>query len=63
MTNPELPPDPEAQAAWDKLPKNPPSRQALPPMTGGMHNRWLWALMVLMALIVIFGLLQGRIGS
>ena len=61
MSNPDLPPDPDAQAAWDKLPKNTPSRDALPPMTGG-NILWLWALLLIGALIIIFGLLQGRMG-
>lgn len=60
MPKPELPPDPEAQAAWDKLPKNTPSRQALPPMTGGM--RWTWGILLILAILIIFGLLQGRFG-
>jgi hypothetical protein len=61
MSNPDLKPDSEAQAAWEKLPKNPPSRHALPPMTGSGSTRGLWALLIV-AIIVIFGLLQGRIG-
>ncbi len=60
MSNPDLPPDPDAQAAWEKLPKNAPSRQALPPMTGG--TRWVWGLLIILAIIIIFGLLQGRLG-
>ncbi|MBI1277285.1 MAG: hypothetical protein GC179_04065 [Anaerolineaceae bacterium] len=60
MSNPELPPDPEALEAWEKLPKNAPSPQALPPMTGG--TRWVWGLLIVVAIIIIFGLLQGRIG-
>jgi len=40
MSNPDLPPDSDAQAAWDKLPKNTPSRHALPLMTGGGNARW-----------------------
>jgi hypothetical protein len=60
MSNPDLPPDPDAQAAWEKLPKNTPSRHALPPMTGGGNSRWLWGLLTIVAIIIIFGLLQGR---
>jgi hypothetical protein len=60
MSNTDLPPDPDAQAAWDKLPKNAPSRQALPPMTGG--SRWAWGILLILAIVIIFGLLQGRIG-
>jgi len=60
MSNRDLPPDPDALEAWEKLPKNTPSRQALPPMTGG--TRWVWGLLIILAIIVIFGLLQGRMG-
>ena len=60
MSNPDLTPVPEAQAAWEKLPKNTPSRHALPPMTGG--TRWVWGLLLIVVIIIIFGLLQGRIG-
>lgn len=60
MSNPDLPPDDDPQSAWDKLPKNAPSRQALPPMTGG--TRWVWVFVIIFFIIVIFGILQGRIG-
>lgn len=60
MSNPDLPPDPEALETWEKLPKNAPSRQALPPMTDG--TRWMWGLLVVLAIVIIFGLLQGRMG-
>ncbi len=60
MSNPDLLPDSEALEAWDKLPKNMPSRQALPPMTGG--TRWVWGLLIVLAIVIIFGLLQGRMG-
>ncbi len=60
MSNPDIPPDPDAQAAWEKLPKNAPSRQAMPPITGGI--RWVWGLLIIFAIVIIFGLLQGRFG-
>jgi hypothetical protein len=55
-------PDEEARRAWDALPKNAPSPEALPPVTGGLHwTRWLLITFGLIALLaVIFGLLQGR---
>ena len=49
---PELPPDPDALEAWEKLPKNKPSRQAMPPMTGGA--RWAWGFLLI---AVVLGLL------
>lgn len=59
-----LPPDPESEEKWRNLPQNPPSKQALPPLTGGMlwmrSLRWL---VVLLAIAVIVGLLlQSRAG-
>lgn len=55
-----LPPDPESQAAWEKLPKNAPSKEALPPMTGG--SRWVFGLLIVIAVIIVLGfLLQGRL--
>ncbi|MBA3874583.1 MAG: hypothetical protein H0X30_36100 [Anaerolineae bacterium] len=62
MSNPDLSPDSEAQADWEKLPKNSPSRHALPPMTGGGNMLWLWVILLIMAILIIFGLLQGRMG-
>jgi hypothetical protein len=31
-------------------------------MTGGGNSRWLWGLLIIVAIIIIFGLLQGRMG-
>jgi hypothetical protein len=54
-----LRPDQDAIDAWDSLPKGTPSKQALPPLTGG--SRWLNALIfagIIILLLVI--LTQGR---
>ncbi len=54
-----LQPDRDSVDAWNALPKGEPSRQALPPLTGG--SRWLNALIfagIIILLIVI--LTQGR---
>lgn len=40
----ELPPDPEALEKWRQLPQTVPSKNAYPPVTGGMA--WNRALMV-----------------
>ena len=53
-----LPPDPESLAKWQELPQNKPSRDALPPMTGGLPLAATF-LIILMVLLII-GLLQGR---
>lgn len=60
MSSKPLPPDPDALAEWERLPKNAPSRNALPPMTGG--TRWAWWLLLILAMVIVFGLLQGRPG-
>jgi hypothetical protein len=54
-----LQPDQDAVRAWDELPKGAPSRQALPPLTGG--SRWLNALLIAGIIILLLVLLtQGR---
>jgi hypothetical protein len=53
----ELPPDPDGKSAWDKMAKNEPSRQALPPATGG--NRLAWIILGILGLVVVIALLQG----
>jgi hypothetical protein len=55
-------PDPAALDAWRKLQQGAPSREALPPVSGGLH--WLKPLLVI---ALIFGMilmvmwLQGRL--
>lgn len=49
MPDEKLEPDQEALDAWEKMPKGTPSKEAMPPLTGGM--RWVTGL------IVVFGLL------
>lgn len=50
----DLPPDPAALEKWNRLPQNPPSKSALPPMTGGLSaNRALvWG-------IILVGIVMG----
>ncbi len=61
MTSPDLKPDPEALAKWQELPQNKPSRDALPPLTGGVQPAFLFAL-ILALLIVLSLLAQGYRG-
>jgi hypothetical protein len=58
MPSENLPPDPDSVTKWKQLPQNAPSKEALPPMTGG--TRWVWGLLILLAIVIVFGLLQGR---
>lgn len=62
MAGAPLPPDPESVEKWRRLPQNKPSRDALPPMTGGLRtNRALlfgFGLLMLIALALSF--LLGR---
>jgi hypothetical protein len=56
-----LPPDPDAVENWRKLPQNKPSRQALPPATGGnaFNRALLIGLIVIIIIVVIATLLSG----
>lgn len=55
MPREELPEDPDSLEKWGKLPQNPPSKQALPPMTGG--TKIAGALLLAMAVLIILALL------
>lgn len=58
MPKEELPPDPNAVENWERLPHNKPSKDALPPMTGGFNSvKWL---LILFAAAIIIGLLLER---
>jgi hypothetical protein len=60
MSGNQLPPDPDSVEKWKQLPQNPPSKQALPPATGGM--RWArWFLALLLAALIIAIILQSRV--
>jgi hypothetical protein len=60
MPDDPLPPDPDSLARWHDLPQNQPSKRALPPVAGG--SRWVWGLLVILAVVVIVSLLaQSRI--
>lgn len=55
---PEIPPDPDALEKWRNMPQNKPSRQALPPATGGMAaSRWLVGFLLLIAALMLIGIL------
>ncbi len=58
---PQLPPDPDAVEKWRQLPQNKPSRQALPPATGGnaLNRALLIGLIVIVIIVVIASLLSG----
>ena len=59
----ELPSDPKATEKWQSLPQNPPSREALPPATGGIPTiftrmfprgvLWLMGFAIVLSLIAI----------
>jgi hypothetical protein len=58
MPTEPLPPDPDSLARWKQLPQNVPSKDALPPMTGG--TRWVWWMLIILGVVILFVLLQGR---
>ena len=53
-----LPTDPESLAKWRELPQNKPSKEALPPMTGGAQLAANF--FIILTILLIIGLLQGR---
>lgn len=56
----ELIPDPDALKAWEAMPKNTPSKQAMPPAVGG--TRWLWGLLIIFGILAVIALLlQGNV--
>ncbi len=55
MRDDDLRPDPDALAEWDKLPQNKPSKDALPPLTGG--TRWSLVLLGVIFILIIISLL------
>jgi hypothetical protein len=61
MKHVPLPPDPDAVEKWRQLPQNKPSRQALPPATGGntFSRALLIGFVVLVVIVVIASLLSG----
>ena len=58
MPKDPLPHDPESLEKWKQLRQEPPSREALPPLFGG--SRWLFGLLIVMAVVIILALAQGR---
>jgi hypothetical protein len=52
-----LPPDPDAQQRWQAMPKNAPSKQALPPASSGGNIRWLWWLLGISIILSIITLI------
>lgn len=61
MPDEKLQPDQKAVEAWDKLEKNAPSKQALPPAAGGLN--WAWGFIILLGLLIVIGLLAQWLTS
>lgn len=57
MPRDELPSDPDALEKWRNMPQNQPSKQAMPPATGG--TRWAWFFVIALGALVIIALLAG----
>ena len=56
----ELPADPKAVEKWQNLPQGAPSREALPPATGG--TRWANRFMIGLAILLVVLLLLSKSG-
>jgi hypothetical protein len=54
-----LPSDPESEDQWANMPKNLPSKNALPPLVFGGGRGWMLLLIVL-SILAIVGLLLSR---
>jgi hypothetical protein len=54
-----LPTDPESEQKWAEMPKNLPSKDALPPLVLGGSKYWLW-LIIILGVLTMIGLLLGR---
>lgn len=55
MPRDPLPEDPDSLDRWEAMPRNQPSKDALPPMTGG--TRLAVGLLILMAVLIILAVL------
>jgi hypothetical protein len=55
----DLPADPDSVETWRNLPQNPPSKEALPPMTRGLRGV-AWWLIIVIAILIVAGLLLQR---
>jgi hypothetical protein len=61
MPTDPLPPDPESVEKWKAMPQNKPSREALPPMTGGLSSmRPLVVFAIIIGALILLSLLLGR---
>lgn len=56
MPRDQLPDDPNALEKWRNMPQNKPSRESLPPVTGGLP--WAWVFIALLVIVVLFSLLE-----
>jgi hypothetical protein len=58
MPKDELPPEPGSLEKWHDLPQSTPSRDAMPPVAGGLGGlRWLWPILIITAIVIMLGLL------
>lgn len=59
MPNQTLPPDPDSDEKWRTLPQTTPTKQALPPASGGLLQvKWL---LLLVLIIAVVGWLLSRL--
>ncbi len=54
----ELPPDPDSLEKWRQMPKNLPSKQALPPVV--LRTRWILWITIFIAVLILVSLLLQR---
>lgn len=54
MPDDDLKPDPDALEKWRQMPQSDPSKDALPPATGGLN--WAWGFILVLGAIVLIAI-------
>ena len=60
MPTDKLPPDPDAVEKWRQMPKNQPSKDALPPVV--LQPGWILGFVILVGILIVLALLLRGMG-
>lgn len=61
MPGQTLPPDPDSESEWKNLPQTTPTKQAMPPASGGLLQ--IKSLLILILIVAIVGWILTRLAS